>query len=373
MHGSTGGTQACSGGVQAASANNLDNSTIWVMPDKGLSARAVFVPKPETQDTDGSDPSGSDSSHVRPEFDFEPHRLADAPYFFIQWDPQAEPGSFPPNMIFQYMEDEDPGLGSPPAGLTSGAFNLSSRTRINGLGNDGISFINTSNRDGNPGYPGRRLGAAVLAIDTRDMKNIWVNWTGGTVTPNSRMYHLRLQFRTHPNDPFRDVRDVDGRVVEYKRHATAGHSERFYLVRLPASADNKPRIELRWKYYYTGSQLTDVSGARDQLRLGDIQVRGEPMREHQGEPVENYRMLSNYPNPFNNATMIQVQLPEETMVTVHVFDINGRLVRVVRDNMRLSAGHHAIHFNAAGLAGGVYVYRVSTPDFTAHGKMTLIP
>lgn len=61
----------------------------------------------------------------------------------------------------EYHEEDIHSIGFP--------YRLNRRSRINGLGSKGISFINTGrNRD---------LGAAVLAIDTRGLKDITVEWT----------------------------------------------------------------------------------------------------------------------------------------------------------------------------------------------------
>jgi len=40
--------------------------------------------------------------------------------------------------------------------------------------------------------------------------------------------------------------------------------------------------------------------------------------------------------------------------------------------MRLTAGYHTIRVDASDLSGGMYVYRVETPNWQSHGKMTLI-
>ncbi len=332
-------------------------ASITLVSDSDIALRAVFASITDSE-TDELIPSA--------------YRLSHGPYHFHYWPADAEPGSWPDHMAFQYMKDPEPGLHSPAAGFTSGAYDLESRTRINGLGEDGFAFINTSSREGNPGYPGRRLGAAVLALDTRDMKNIRVSWTGGTVQPNSRVYHLRLQYRINGEGAYRDVMDEWGDPVEYRRHHETGHSYRFENIRLPAVAENKPYVELHWKYYFTGEQVSTDSGARAQLRVADIVVTADHKRMRDGEEIQEPLIQQNYPNPFNNITNIRLYLPEETQVTVALYDINGRLVRRVRDNMRLTAGYHTIRVDASDLSGGMYVYRVETPNWQSHGKMTLI-
>src|SRR5690625_7157198 len=96
----------------------------------------------------------------------EPHPLAEEDYRFDRWPADAAAGTAPPSIRFVFMDEEDPGLDASVLGFTSGAFNHQSRTRINGLGNRGSSFINTANRTGNPGYPARRRARALLALNT---------------------------------------------------------------------------------------------------------------------------------------------------------------------------------------------------------------
>ena len=77
-------------------------------------------------------------------------------------------------------------------------YNLTSRSRINGLGTNGFAFINTGNPQASAGAG--YVGAAVLALDTLGKENIRVAWTGGTVVTNERVYGIRLQYRVGDPD-----------------------------------------------------------------------------------------------------------------------------------------------------------------------------
>jgi hypothetical protein len=92
-----------------------------------------------------------------------------------------------------------------------------------------------------------------------------VEWTGGTVDPGSRIYHLRLQYRLGSEGEFQDVMDRFGNVVEYRRSDQAGHSEQIGPVQLPPETDDQPEVQLLWRYYYTGVQEDEESGERSQL------------------------------------------------------------------------------------------------------------
>ncbi len=67
--------------------------------------------------------------------------------------------------------------------------------------------------------------------------------------------------------------------------------------------------------------------------------------------------LRNYPNPFNHSTIIAFELERSANVTLEVYDITGRKVASLVNEFR-TAGSHEVNFNADGLAGGMYFYRL---------------
>jgi hypothetical protein len=164
----------------------------------------------------------------------------------------------------------DPGLGDEFTNHWVLPYNRTSRCRVNGLGDDGLGFLNTSDpqADGG-GY----LGAAVLALKTVGQTNVQVTWRGGTVTPNSRFYAIRLQGRVGAANPFIDLLDSLGQPVEYRRSAVAGHTAVIGPTPLPAALLNQPYVQLRWKYYW----MTGLDGPRDQLRVDDVMVTSSPV------------------------------------------------------------------------------------------------
>ena len=66
----------------------------------------------------------------------------------------------------------------------------------------------------------------------------------------------------------------------------------------------------------------------------------------------------NYPNPFNPSTSIRFALPESESVTLRVFDTLGRPVATLLNQKPHTAGTHTVSFDGAGLASGVYIYRL---------------
>ncbi|MEX2633777.1 MAG: T9SS type A sorting domain-containing protein [Balneolales bacterium] len=84
-----------------------------------------------------------------------------------------------------------------------------------------------------------------------------------------------------------------------------------------------------------------------------------------------YSIDQNYPNPFNPSTIISYQLPENNHIRIEVYDVVGRKVAVLVDEMK-TAGHHQAMFNAQNLSGGVYIYRLSTDSGDQFTKKMLL-
>jgi len=102
-----------------------------------------------------------------------------------------------------------------------------------------------------------------------------------------------------------------------------------------------------------------------------VSARIQP-KEGVGVPVDGdlpslTRLHPAYPNPFNPATVIPFSVGEPSRVEIKLYDMLGKQVADVFAN-EVSAGRHQVRFNAASLAGGVYVIR-----FTAMGYNSLSP
>lgn len=86
---------------------------------------------------------------------------------------------------------------------------------------------------------------------------------------------------------------------------------------------------------------------------------------------DKYCLFQNYPNPFNPVTKINYALPKQGFVTLKIFDINGREIQTLVDEL-LQAGYYSVDFNGSSLASGVYFYRFQSGDFVKTKRMVLI-
>jgi hypothetical protein len=78
-----------------------------------------------------------------------------------------------------------------------------------------------------------------------------------------------------------------------------------------------------------------------------------------------------YPNPFNPVTAINFALPIESKVLLEVYDINGRITKVLTDNI-LESGYHSVVWNADGQASGMYFVKLHAGDFLKTQKIMLV-
>ena len=88
-------------------------------------------------------------------------------------------------------------------------------------------------------------------------------------------------------------------------------------------------------------------------------------------PSRSRILGQNYPNPFNPATSIPVELAETGRVVLKIYDMRGRLLRTLADEV-MTAGRHDLIFDGSGLPSGQYYYRLQGSDQVDTRTMTLV-
>lgn len=81
--------------------------------------------------------------------------------------------------------------------------------------------------------------------------------------------------------------------------------------------------------------------------------------------------LAAYPNPFNPSSTIRFSLPRRTEAELVVYDVTGRQVSVLVDEV-LAAGEHRVPFDGARLPSGIYFTRLIAGEAQATQKLLLL-
>jgi len=86
---------------------------------------------------------------------------------------------------------------------------------------------------------------------------------------------------------------------------------------------------------------------------------------------KEFDLSQNYPNPFNPTTTIDYALPQQSHVTIKVYNMLGREVATLI-NQTKSAGRYTINFDASHLSSGMYIYRFEAGTKVMTKKLMLI-
>ena len=84
-----------------------------------------------------------------------------------------------------------------------------------------------------------------------------------------------------------------------------------------------------------------------------------------------HKLSQNYPNPFNPKTTIEFNLEKPGYTKLEIYNLAGQLVSTLVDG-QLDSGSHRMSFNAANLPTGIYLYKLTTDNFSEVKKMMLL-
>ena len=88
------------------------------------------------------------------------------------------------------------------------------------------------------------------------------------------------------------------------------------------------------------------------------------LHDNFGLKLAGIRLAQNFPNPVSGSTSIQFSLESSSEVRLNLYDIQGRIIRKLV-NAPMNRGTHSVDLNVEGLANGMYLYRISTPNENA--------
>jgi hypothetical protein len=87
---------------------------------------------------------------------------------------------------------------------------------------------------------------------------------------------------------------------------------------------------------------------------------------------KNFTLYQNYPNPFNPTTTIQFSVEKDGKTIIKVFDILGREVATLYDNIAKAGQLYMATFNGARFSSGVYFYTIESNNQHIVKKMIML-
>ena len=106
--------------------------------------------------------------------------------------------------------------------------------------------------------------------------------------------------------------------------------------------------------------------------IDNLKIQLEPENIQTNIPGD-FKLMQNFPNPFNPSTTIRFVIPKKSMVTLKVFDLTGREVATLI-NEEKNPDKYDVIFNANsvrnGLASRVLFYQLVAGDFVQTKKLS---
>ena len=105
-------------------------------------------------------------------------------------------------------------------------------------------------------------------------------------------------------------------------------------------------------------------------KMADLSIQFDDLK------LKEYHLSSNYPNPFNSETKINIFIPKKGDVSLVIYNTIGQKIKEY-DLSNLNRGYNLINWNSTDQIGnkvvsGIYIYELNTENFSVKNKMLLI-
>jgi bacillolysin len=142
-------------------------------------------------------------------------------------------------------------------------------------------------------------------------------------------------------------------------------------------ADSPPGNGRAYEYDPTTSTWSNLTGTNNYTIFMRAKVKSFVTDvEIDSRIPDKFEVSQNYPNPFNPSTTIKYALPQNTPVSMIVYDINGNQVAELVNNPQ-NAGTYSVTWNGkndngVSVASGIYYCRTIAGDYIKTNKMILM-
>lgn len=126
-------------------------------------------------------------------------------------------------------------------------------------------------------------------------------------------------------------------------------------------------------FYFTSGTYNSDNG----WYIDDIRIDGITSIDEDEMPIpRQFKLLQNFPNPFNPSTTIGYELSQTTQIELNIYNISGQKIRTIVAGKH-PAGTYQVQWdgkNAIGqeVSSGVYLYRLKTASLVLSRKMLLL-
>lgn len=120
------------------------------------------------------------------------------------------------------------------------------------------------------------------------------------------------------------------------------------------ASDITKRWDLPWSEYDPVNKVYASSSVENQIE------------------ISNNISVSAKPNPASEKSVILYQLPEDTYVTINIYNQSGAVIKTVASNLFQTQGYYEFRFEASELADGVYFVSIVTPKYNAMQTVTVV-
>ena len=133
---------------------------------------------------------------------------------------------------------------------------------------------------------------------------------------------------------------------------------------------NLPRWNIDYVIEASDGEYTVISEA------GEFVLKNSTLSIDNTSVPNEFALRQNYPNPFNPTTQISYALPKDELVSISIYDMSGRLVRMLVNSSQ-TAGYKSIQWNATNdrnepVSAGLYLYTIQAGEFRQTKKMVLL-
>jgi len=192
---------------------------------------------------------------------------------------------------------------------------------------------------------------------------------------------FKFQYSTHPNSlnayVKSDISGADsvfidvflfsgGNIVDEGHWINTNSITNYSLINIAVSQNSLvvDSIEISIK----GGKQTNTVLIVDELSF-NFSTTGISINHGFNEKKSNILL---YPNPFNDVTTIEYALKENSLVKLNIYNLYGQFVTKLVDAKNQPKGKYLIKFDASNLTSGLYFCTITTKDYTALHKFSVV-